>query len=130
METVLNKCLTPTTEMIANLIEIENAHINASHPDFIGSADGMLNMFEPPDQQGPKKEGKQFKLLDNELEQEEVKHPEAFDVIDDNTENDFQDEPKKDKKGGYFGGFFGGKKDKDAMSEIGELKEDDKLKMV
>jgi hypothetical protein len=45
MESVLDKCLTPTTEMIVNLIEIENAHINTNHPDFVGSADTLLNLF-------------------------------------------------------------------------------------
>ena len=45
MEMVLDKCLTPTTEMIINLIEIENAHINTNHPDFVGSADTLLNLF-------------------------------------------------------------------------------------
>jgi dynamin 1-like protein len=45
MESVLDKCLTPTTEMITNLVEIENAHINTNHPDFIGSADSILNLF-------------------------------------------------------------------------------------
>lgn len=45
MEKVLNKCLTPTQEMIANLIEIENSHLNTNHPDFIGSADSLLNLF-------------------------------------------------------------------------------------
>lgn len=45
METVLDKCLSPTTEMIIQLIEIENAHINTNHPDFVSSADLMLNLF-------------------------------------------------------------------------------------
>ena len=45
MESTLDKCLTPTTEMIMNLIEIENSHININHPDFIGSADSLLNIF-------------------------------------------------------------------------------------
>ena len=45
METVLDKCLTPTTEMIVQLIEIENSHINTNHPDFVSSADLMLNLF-------------------------------------------------------------------------------------
>jgi hypothetical protein len=45
MESVLDQCLTPTTEMIAKLIEIENAHINTNHPDFVGSADSLLNLF-------------------------------------------------------------------------------------
>lgn len=40
------KCLGPTTDMIANLIEIENAHINTNHPDFVGSADSLLNLFQ------------------------------------------------------------------------------------
>ena len=46
MEIVLDKCLTPTTDMIMNLFEIENATINANHPDFVGSADSLLNLFE------------------------------------------------------------------------------------
>ena len=32
--------------MIVNLIEIENAHINTNHPDFVGSADTLLNLFQ------------------------------------------------------------------------------------
>ena len=32
--------------MILNLIEIENAHINTNHPDFVGSAETLLNLFQ------------------------------------------------------------------------------------
>jgi len=46
MENVLDKCLTPTCEMIMNLMEIENALINTNHPDFVGSADSLLNLFQ------------------------------------------------------------------------------------
>ena len=49
MESVLNDCLNPTNEMILNLIEIETSLINANHPDFIGSADSLLNLFQEPD---------------------------------------------------------------------------------
>jgi dynamin 1-like protein len=45
MEGVLNECLKPTNDMILNLIEIETSLINTNHPDFIGSADAMLNLF-------------------------------------------------------------------------------------
>ena len=45
MESVLNSCLEPTNEMILNLIEIETSLINTNHPDFIGSADSLLNLF-------------------------------------------------------------------------------------
>jgi dynamin 1-like protein len=46
MENVLDKCLTPTTQMIMNLFEIENSFINTNHPDFVGSADSLLNLFQ------------------------------------------------------------------------------------
>lgn len=45
MENVLDKCLSPAMEMIANIIEIENGFINKNHPDFVGSADSLLNLF-------------------------------------------------------------------------------------
>ena len=52
MENVLDKCLTPTTDMIMNMMEIENAVINTNHPDFVGSADSLLNLFSD-DQSNP-----------------------------------------------------------------------------
>lgn len=45
MENVLDKCLSPTCEMIMNIMEVENALINTNHPDFVGSADSLLNLF-------------------------------------------------------------------------------------
>ena len=51
MESCLDKCLTPTTEMIINLIEIENAHINTNHPDFVKSSDALLNTFQRSDEE-------------------------------------------------------------------------------
>ena len=53
MENVLDSCLTPTTEMIMNLMEIENATINTNHPDFVGSADSLLNLFQDDQNNGP-----------------------------------------------------------------------------
>jgi dynamin 1-like protein len=52
MEGVLNKCLNPTTDMIVNMIEIETSLINTNHPDFIGSADSLLNLFQSKDEMG------------------------------------------------------------------------------
>ena len=49
MESVLSDCLDPTNEMVLNLIEIETSLINTKHPDFIGSADSLLNLFQEPD---------------------------------------------------------------------------------
>ena len=46
MENVLDKCLTPTCDMIMNIMEIENSLINTNHPDFVGGADSLLNLFK------------------------------------------------------------------------------------
>lgn len=49
MESVLDNCLSPTNDMILDLIEIETSLINTNHPDFIGSADSLLNLFAEQD---------------------------------------------------------------------------------
>lgn len=64
MENVLDKCLTPTCEMIMNIMEIENALINTNHPDFVGSADSLLNLFkDEADSQGEEEEQKTYTLF-------------------------------------------------------------------
>lgn len=47
MYTLLNKSLTPCNQMVKNLIVIEDAYINTYHPDFMGGANGILNVFDP-----------------------------------------------------------------------------------
>jgi hypothetical protein len=64
MENVLDKCLTPTCEMIMNIMEIENALINTNHPDFVGSADSLLNLFKDDgDSQNEDEEKKTYSLF-------------------------------------------------------------------
>jgi dynamin 1-like protein len=67
MESVLNNCLGPTNEMILNMIEIETSLINTNHPDFIGSADSLLNLFQDNDQklreESEEEDNKQFSLI-------------------------------------------------------------------
>lgn len=46
MEEVLDQCLSPTTAMITSIVELENAHININHPDFVGGGDSLLNLFQ------------------------------------------------------------------------------------
>ena len=45
MEEVLDQCLQPTLDMIISLIEIQSAHININHPDFIGGSESIMNLF-------------------------------------------------------------------------------------
>ena len=85
MEQVLDKCLTPTTEMIANLIEIENAHINTNHPDFVGSADSLLNLFSA-ENDGKGEGGKNYSLIKSKETKSEVQEKsidESAQIFDD-----------------------------------------------
>lgn len=43
---LLRKTLTPTQTMISNLIHMELAHINTSHPDFIGGSRAVQQLLE------------------------------------------------------------------------------------
>ena len=49
MEEVLDQCLQPTLDMIVSLIEIQNAHVNINHPDFIGGSESIMNLFQIDD---------------------------------------------------------------------------------
>jgi len=44
---MLMKQLRPTNEMVKQLIVIEDAYINTYHPDFMGGANAMINVFDP-----------------------------------------------------------------------------------
>lgn len=50
MDNVLERCLQPTNQMIMNLIDIEQAYINTSHPDFLGPDQSFMNIFEDSEQ--------------------------------------------------------------------------------
>ena len=46
---VLDNCLAPTNQMVKNLIAIEDAYINTAHPDFLGGAEALMNVFQKDD---------------------------------------------------------------------------------
>lgn len=123
MEGVLDKCLTPTTEMIANLIEIENAHINTNHPDFVGSADSLLNLFtNDPDPSDDKQEPKNFSLVPPAKKRASY-HPDGAldaEVID-------EDLDKEDDQKGYLS-MIGGAiwKDKKKQGKVDKKREEEK----
>lgn len=131
MESVLDQCLTPTTEMIANLIEIENAHINTNHPDFVGSADSLLNLFSG-DESGdePNQKGGSHSLLSKtpgskrkDLESESGLGDDAQIIGEDGeSEKPAEEEKSSGYLGGYMPTFMGGGKSK-KKSKSKELKE-------
>ena len=74
MEAVLDKCLTPTNEIILNLIEIENAHINTNHPDFVTRSDAIMNLFQPVEEVRNLGERRQehFSIVEEKQKEEEA----------------------------------------------------------
>ena len=46
MYTLLNKQLQPTNAMVKNIIMIQDAYINTYHPDFMGGANSIVNVFD------------------------------------------------------------------------------------
>ena len=116
MENVLDKCLSPTVEMIANIIEIENGFINKNHPDFEGSADSLLNLFQT-DQEYSSNNQKTYGLMQtpdktpNQKKGSTTGSPQEIEVIE---------ESKSQDNGGLFGtftGYLGKGKEKKASEE-------------
>ena len=46
MNALLTKQLGPTSEMVRNLIKIQDSYINTYHPDFMGGANSIVNVFD------------------------------------------------------------------------------------
>mmetsp|Transcript_31328 Transcript_31328/g.38795 ORF Transcript_31328/g.38795 Transcript_31328/m.38795 type:complete len:94 (+) Transcript_31328:1390-1671(+) len=46
MNTLLTQQLGPTNTMVRNLIRIQDAYINTYHPDFMGGANSIVNVFD------------------------------------------------------------------------------------
>jgi dynamin 1-like protein len=46
VNSLLRRCLGPTQMMIANLVKIELAYVNTSHPDFIGGSQAVAKLME------------------------------------------------------------------------------------
>lgn len=43
---ILDKNLVPTQNMIKNLVKIQDSYINTYHPDFMGGANSIVNVFD------------------------------------------------------------------------------------
>ena len=44
---LLQKTLVPTNGMVKNLIKIQDSYVNTYHPDFMGGANSITNVFDP-----------------------------------------------------------------------------------
>jgi hypothetical protein len=50
MMELLNDYLQPTNLMVKNLVKVQDSYINTYHPDFMGGANSIFNMFDPEEQ--------------------------------------------------------------------------------
>lgn len=46
MHNILKRHLNPTMVMVRNLIKIQESYINTYHPDFMGGANSIVNVFD------------------------------------------------------------------------------------
>jgi len=46
MMQLLEECRLPTNKMVKNLVVVQDAYINTYHPDFMGGANSVFNMFD------------------------------------------------------------------------------------
>ena len=44
---LLNEYLQPTNLMVKNLMKVQDSYINTYHPDFMGGANSIFDMFDP-----------------------------------------------------------------------------------
>lgn len=64
-----------------NIMEIENALINTNHPDFVGSADSLLNLFkEDAESQGSNDEQKTYSLFNRNKKEKVVNELDDFQI--------------------------------------------------
>jgi dynamin 1-like protein len=52
MINLLTNCLQPTNQMVKNLVIIHESYINTNHPDFMGGANSLFDVFDPSAYQG------------------------------------------------------------------------------
>ena len=116
MENVLDKCLTPTCEMIMNIMEIENALINTNHPDFVGSADSLLNLFkddteEQQSETGDESDKRNYSLFNRKQKSEDGMiddfQVEGDDQPADQLVEESKDDDNKEIKNAMFQNVFG-----------------------
>lgn len=92
MNGLLHKSLAPCNQMVRNLITIEDAYINTYHPDFMGGANAIFNVFDPMAYQA-----QQAKLekLETKRRKDEIIFEEVFDNSLDLQETKSTGKPKQ-----------------------------------
>ena len=117
VSSLLRRCVSPTQMMISNLIKVELAYINTSHPDFIGGSRAVAQLMEKMSNEGveanrpppPPHTEKADPSTPNGEHNDDTYHTSS------ERENNHHNE-----KGGLMSFIFGGKKDtRQSMGGLG-----------
>ena len=94
--------------MVKNLITIEDAYINTYHPDFMGGANAIFNVFDPMAYQA--QQAKLEKLESQNRRGKDLQFEEIFDASLDHDQVQTQKSTDKGSqpKSGVFSSWFGG----------------------
>ena len=93
---LLNECLKPTNNMVKNLVKVQDAYINTNHPDFMGGANSIFNMFDPTEQTNKAKEVAKHRLTIERLDNEEIQQVVAERKVSPNQEQlNFEEDQQK-----------------------------------
>ena len=93
---LLNECLKPTNNMVKNLVKVQDAYINTNHPDFMGGANSIFNMFDPTEQTNKAKEVAKHRMNIERLDNEEIQQVVASRKVSPHHDQlNFQDDQQK-----------------------------------
>ncbi|GMH57669.1 hypothetical protein TrST_g2335 [Triparma strigata] len=118
---LLRRCVSPTQMMISNLIKVELAYINTSHPDFIGGSRAVAQLMERMSREEGVESSPNPPAAPNKSGVSDGPSTPAAD----HSEGDYADSlhrgGERDEKGGLMSFIFGGKKDNRRRSSIGGM---------
>ncbi|CDW73557.1 dynamin-1-like protein [Stylonychia lemnae] len=104
MYQLLTKSLVPCNQMVKNLILIEDSYINTYHPDFMGGATAIFNVFDPNAYAAQQAKLEKFQE-ERQLSFEEVNDE---DSSKSSSKKKQQQQQQKQTSGGLFSSWFGG----------------------
>jgi vacuolar protein sorting-associated protein 1 len=117
MYNLLKKSLSPCNQMVKNLILIEDAYINTYHPDFMGGANAIFNVFDPSTYAAQKAK---MDKLDAQNKAEGRTGELNFEEISENALDATDPNKNPQKSAGLFGSWFPGSGQEEQKEENAE----------
>ena len=127
MQKLLTKLFHPCNAMVKNLIKIEDAYINTYHPDFMGGANSMFNVFDPSNYEIQQAKLKKLDKDERRLSFEDISDASSQKQQSSKKEKELflnqmsqKQQQKPSTVSGLMSSFFGGGKSKQLQEEEDE----------